>query len=58
MAAEEHKSLKEVDRELAEKAEELEKAIAEAEARHAPGGGEARADDEASPAQRDPGRNP
>jgi len=37
MPEEEHKSLKEVDHDLAEKAEELEKEIEVAEAKHPPG---------------------
>jgi hypothetical protein len=41
MAADEHKSIKEVDRELAEKAEALEGEIQQAEAKHPPQDGEA-----------------
>ncbi len=40
MAADEHKSLKEVDHDLAEKAEALEDQIKQAEAKHPPHDGE------------------
>ena len=45
MAKDEHKSLKEVDHDLAEKAEQLEKEIEAAEAKH-PSGAEPAADED------------
>jgi len=51
MAADEHKSIKDIDRELAEKAEALEQAIEQAEAKHSSLGGGApnEADDDGKP---------